>query len=385
MAEGRQPSQAQREFAERLFREHGSRLRSIARRNSLNADDAEEALQRTLIIAMDTDSDMPGSPVAWATTVVKREAWRIRRQRTHRVHRPAGDERPTDQIERLPAEDAGPQEALERAERVKAFRRAFDSLKPQEREVLLLIGAGFSYEEIQRQTGFSYTKVNRCSAEGRATLRQRMAAWERDGNEALSDLHNPHALRKEPTATLLRRRKDLLDARRIQARAEEDATQLRELALQRRRHRFERAKAERLALESNPQVSRAGIVRARAVERSARESLTRLGPTRTIAAIDEELARRREPILRDAVRNQPPYVVSALGPPPSGHAERIRWCAAVDRLVALRQVKGISDPQRPLGEHPSAETLSRLARIRRVITREQDGPADAPPAPELGL
>jgi DNA-directed RNA polymerase specialized sigma24 family protein len=45
-------------------------------------------------------------------------------------------------------------------------------LKPQERLALFLQGQGYSYAEIQRLCGWTYTKVNRCLAEGRERLRE---------------------------------------------------------------------------------------------------------------------------------------------------------------------------------------------------------------------
>ena len=47
------------------------------------------------------------------------------------------------------------------------------ALKPQERRAIALQAAGCSYAEIQAITGWTYTKVNRCIAEGREALRQR--------------------------------------------------------------------------------------------------------------------------------------------------------------------------------------------------------------------
>jgi DNA-directed RNA polymerase specialized sigma24 family protein len=45
-------------------------------------------------------------------------------------------------------------------------------LKPQGRRVVGLLALGYSYREIMELTGSTYTKVNRCSAEGRARLRE---------------------------------------------------------------------------------------------------------------------------------------------------------------------------------------------------------------------
>jgi DNA-directed RNA polymerase specialized sigma24 family protein len=45
-------------------------------------------------------------------------------------------------------------------------------LKPAERRAIGLIAAGYSYAEVGEITGWSYTKINRCAAEGRAALRE---------------------------------------------------------------------------------------------------------------------------------------------------------------------------------------------------------------------
>jgi DNA-directed RNA polymerase specialized sigma24 family protein len=50
--------------------------------------------------------------------------------------------------------------------------RALRRLKPDERRALVLKAEGFSYAEICELNGWTYTKVNRCLAEGRARLRQ---------------------------------------------------------------------------------------------------------------------------------------------------------------------------------------------------------------------
>jgi hypothetical protein len=55
---------------------------------------------------------------------------------------------------------------------------ALAGLKPQERRTLVLKAEGFSYAEIQAITGFSYTKVNRCMAEGRKRFLELFAGIE---------------------------------------------------------------------------------------------------------------------------------------------------------------------------------------------------------------
>ncbi len=46
------------------------------------------------------------------------------------------------------------------------------ALKRDERRALSLLALGYSYSEICELTEWSYTKVNRCLAEGRAALRR---------------------------------------------------------------------------------------------------------------------------------------------------------------------------------------------------------------------
>jgi RNA polymerase sigma factor (sigma-70 family) len=403
VADESRPSQAQRDFAERLFREHGGRLRSIARRNSMNSDDAEEALQRTMLAALRADPEMPGNPIAWATTVVKREAWAIGRQlRTRRIQQPSpGREELPDPLDQVESQSPRPQEAAERAEHVRAFRQAFDSLKPQEREVLLLVGSGLSYQEIEEEMGYTFTKINRCVAEGRAALRERMSAWEREGSIALEDLHSLHTLEREPTRTLLRRRQALLAARRADSRGVE-ATQREEDWHARLRGRLESAKARRLALEASGDAPRGALLDARARERDARQALSRFGGRRggrelakanrasreeVLVGIDAELARRREIVLLNAVRYEPAYVLEAFGPRPERDGERAGWCRAVDRLVALRQLHGITDSERALGDKPSPEVKATLEDSRRSLARETRAiqPPRRESGPELAL
>jgi DNA-directed RNA polymerase specialized sigma24 family protein len=45
-------------------------------------------------------------------------------------------------------------------------------LKANERIAIVLQAEGYSYAEICEMLGWSYTKVNRCLAEGRAKLRR---------------------------------------------------------------------------------------------------------------------------------------------------------------------------------------------------------------------
>jgi Putative zinc-finger len=55
---------------------------------------------------------------------------------------------------------------------------ALQRLKPQEAQAMWLKAAGSSYQQICETTGWTYTKVNRCLAEGRKSFLQRYAGIE---------------------------------------------------------------------------------------------------------------------------------------------------------------------------------------------------------------
>ena len=111
--------------------------------------------------------------VPWLKTVVKHEAFSIRRQRERAA--PVTD----DGELRDPAAPSGtPHERSERYERLRQGAEALGRLKPQEVRALLLKAEGYSYEEICSITGWTYTKVNRCLTEGRRAFVQRLAQIE---------------------------------------------------------------------------------------------------------------------------------------------------------------------------------------------------------------
>ena len=148
-----------------LLASAGAALRRSARRYSLCADDADDALQRSLEILLTKAPALDRARLAaWMHVVVRREALALRRRR----ERSCGPE----PLERLRSEAAEPAEALERAERAARAARLLARLKPQERRAIGLQAQGYSYAEIQAITGWTYTKTNRCLAEGRARLRQ---------------------------------------------------------------------------------------------------------------------------------------------------------------------------------------------------------------------
>jgi RNA polymerase sigma factor (sigma-70 family) len=146
-------------------------LRRTARRYSLCADDAEDAYQRAVEILLTRSP--PADPrhlAAWMQVVTRREALAVRRSR-ERLLGPRADDA-GDPLERIACDRPDPHERLERRERVVGATRLLFELKPQERRALVLQAHGYSYAEICRACGWTYTKLNRCLAEGRARLRE---------------------------------------------------------------------------------------------------------------------------------------------------------------------------------------------------------------------
>ena len=140
-------------------------LRRAARRVSICHDDADEALQRaTLILLTKAPPHPPRRLAGWMHVVTRREALAVRRERERLLAAEIG--------EALPCGAPSPAERAERRERSRDRVRLLGRLKPDERRALVLKGQGYSYREICELTGWTYTKVNRCLAEGRARLRQ---------------------------------------------------------------------------------------------------------------------------------------------------------------------------------------------------------------------
>ncbi len=150
-------------------------LRRQAERHGEFPEDAEDALQSAYLLFIERyrgDCD----PVAWLQTTVKREAWGIRRKASRKREvsldapgRAVDDGTPW--VEAIPSEAPGPDERTFRDAEHRERERLLGQLKPDQQRALLLFGLGFSYREICWITGWTYTKVNRCIAEGRAVLR----------------------------------------------------------------------------------------------------------------------------------------------------------------------------------------------------------------------
>ena len=172
---------ARKRAAVETYARHERTLRRQARRFSLCADDADDALQRALeILLRKAPTTDPRELIRWTQTVVKHEALAVRRERERLLGGPpvTGGEDEVDWIALIPAEGAGPAERAERREAIARSREALQALKPQELRALSLLAEGYSYREIGEITGFSQTKINRCLAEGRERFRSFLARSE---------------------------------------------------------------------------------------------------------------------------------------------------------------------------------------------------------------
>ena len=157
-----------------VVQRHAASLLRLSRRHSLCADDAEDAYQRGLEIFIKHAPRLdPERAPGWLRTVIKHEAMAVRRTRQRDL---ASSEIDFDQIEN--DRGASPEERALGFEQVAQSAEALQRLKPQEVRALWLRAQGNSYDEIQAETGWSRTKVNRCLYEGRRAFISRYAGIE---------------------------------------------------------------------------------------------------------------------------------------------------------------------------------------------------------------
>ena len=171
------PATRRREMLCQLLDRDGPKLRHQARLHAQRPGDAEDALQDACVQFLRYYDGSAEDALRWMYVVVKRCAWAIARRASRT--RELGYEVPTadgNGAERGIAsidERPGIAETAERREAASERFGLLAELKPDERMALLLLGFGFSYQEIALRRGWTYTKVNRCIAEGRAAVRKR--------------------------------------------------------------------------------------------------------------------------------------------------------------------------------------------------------------------
>ena len=157
-----------------VVRDNAASLLRLARQHSICDDDAADAYQKTLVIYLErVDRVDHATAGAWLRTVCKHEAIRLRAAR-QRVA-------PSDPMEWDEQPAADPHDAEERASSLERVARAAEALRacrPEEARAMLLRADGSSYAEIGELCGWSYSKVNRSLADGRARFLARFARIE---------------------------------------------------------------------------------------------------------------------------------------------------------------------------------------------------------------
>jgi RNA polymerase sigma factor (sigma-70 family) len=166
------------EEAERLVLElitqNAESLLRVARRYSYCADDAQDAYQRAMEILMRHARRLDRARAAgWLHTVVKHEALAVRAQRSRSV---GSEEVDFDRVENRTT--PSPEDRVLSLERVAQTAEALQRVKANEAKAMWLKASGDSYAEISERTGWTYTKVNRCLAEGRRSFLERFAGIE---------------------------------------------------------------------------------------------------------------------------------------------------------------------------------------------------------------
>ena len=160
-----------------LARRHGAQILATARRYAATPEDAEDAYQRGLeILLTKAPTTREEDLVPWLKTVVKHEAFALRRQRER--HSPVTDD---GHLSDRPTPPAITHDQAERLETLSQGAEALARLKPHEIRALVLKAEGYSYREICELTGWSYTKVNRLLAEGRQAFLRRIASIQGGG------------------------------------------------------------------------------------------------------------------------------------------------------------------------------------------------------------
>jgi len=157
-----------------LIRRRGAEVLSSARRYACCPDDAEDAYQRALeILLTKAPTTCEDELLPWLKTVVRHECFALRKKRERDV--PVEH----DALDGLAGSEAhAADDRAERYDRLRVGAEALARLKPQETRALLLKAEGLSYQEIAAQTGWTYTKVNRCLTEGRRAFVARVRGIE---------------------------------------------------------------------------------------------------------------------------------------------------------------------------------------------------------------
>ena len=179
-AERERQRERARILADALARERGS-LRRQALRSARCPEDAEDALQDACLEFLRHYDGPPGERAMRYLMVSVRRRARVLGASAYRRHHAAclevtTTDAPCCEEPRIAVlcDRPGPVERIERQEQLRRLVAALAELKPDQRTALLLLAVGLSYREIAARQRWTYTKVNRSLAEGRAALRVRL-------------------------------------------------------------------------------------------------------------------------------------------------------------------------------------------------------------------
>jgi RNA polymerase sigma factor (sigma-70 family) len=167
------PTNEQRRRAVAALMGRAPVLVRYAARYAACLDDAEDAYQRAMEIALTKAPTVePRRLMAWVYTVVRHEAMAVARERRREPLGRVADVAET--ADGRVAEGHAPDVAAEWRQRYLGVQEAMAALSDSQRTCLMLQSAGLSYRQIHEATGLTHRQIERSISRGRSRLR----AWE---------------------------------------------------------------------------------------------------------------------------------------------------------------------------------------------------------------
>ena len=162
-----------------FYAEHAAAIERIvaSRVNGASAEMIEDACHIAWVTLLRRpDVRLGDDGVGWLIVVASHEGWRLASRARETpvgvfMSAPADEDREAGVLPEPAGDASDPADRALDGERHRDRVARFAALKPAEREALLLNAAGYSYADLGRLLGVSYTAVNRRLAEGRARLR----------------------------------------------------------------------------------------------------------------------------------------------------------------------------------------------------------------------
>ncbi len=155
---------------EEALREASQKLYKAATVLCPNMQDAEDALQDTLLAACRSYASFRGSssPTTWMYRILLREAARKRRARAHDPFHPSA-------ADTLASDEKSPFEAAESSDEYRALLAALRMLPPRQGEIATLFYLeGLSYVQLADALGISVGTVKSALSRARTSLREKL-------------------------------------------------------------------------------------------------------------------------------------------------------------------------------------------------------------------